>query len=670
MLSPEEQKELEELEAMEAAGAFSDAPSQPALTPEEEAELAELEAMELELQGQNAVEDSYSNLESGAMGLAQGTSLGFADELGGAAKTAIDVVAGNASFSQISDQYKKNRDLLRKEFKEAEKDNPKSFMAGDITGGVATTLIPGLNVAKGLGAAVKVGALAGGASALGRTEEEDIQDQLVDTLMGAGFGAAAGGVGYGIGKGFDKAGKFVGEKIKSGGESELMRALGFTSMTAKKNLDRVAKSKGISNIEMLGEVIEETAPDGKAIFSPLRGENGQFTALRETVDAYGKGIAEIVGKVDDSLEIPPVNPKNLLNRLKGDLTKVFNMDSGVESKAVTKFVDDLINPDSLTEAWSLKRLWGFRKSVDSITDFGGSDALQNNIKRQARKSIENLLRENLESAPNMAVNQADELGETVLQKYLNASDKYGKLRTVQDAFYDNIILKKEGVIGALRKSIHFGGLGIGAAAGASVGGVPGMIVGGVLGRAVQQGLGGKVIGKALTKAGTVAAKNNRYAERLIMAAGRSGEAFEMALSYGEAIHDFTIEPLQRSTQAVIDNFPKINALLSEENPELAKNLQDAVESKDENLIGGLMSGVSLDAKASKYIQPGIGWDGKAISEGDIKTVESQIKGAPISSRQKAMLMQQFSSDRVIPQIEEEKPFYKVYDPSLKTSVMK
>lgn len=624
------------------------------------------EPVSKEVQGKVAVEEAYSSLESGAMGMAQGVSLGFADEIGGAAKATYDVTFGDASMSELSEQYSKHRDYLREEFKEAEENNPKSFMAGDITGGIGTAIIPGLGAAKGLSAVMKVGATAGAISGIGRSEDEDLDDQLIDGLLGGATGAAFAGAGQAVAKG---AGKFLGKASKFLDDEagmELRRALGFTSQTAKKNLERVAGAKGFSSVKALREIADEVDLEGKPIFSSFRSIEDSFEALKGKVDFHGRNIGNIVGQVDDQIGGPSVEPAYVLQRLKKSLGEFTNSDNGKVRTAANDFVKDLISPEAAAQPWTMSRLWAFRKSVDSITNFKSKSGVElntNAIKRKVRKELENVLRENLESQPASKLSGA-------FDDYVNSSNKYALLRTTQEAIQDNIIAKEEGFVGALRKAVHLGGIGLGAAAGATTGGMPGMIVGGVLGRAASRGHGAYALQGVLRKAGAVAAKNSSYAHKLSKAAGISAASFERALSMGEALHDFTIEPLARNTEAVKKNFPKINAILEEDNPEVAEKLKEAVENNDEDLIRGLMNGLSMDSKAKNYIQPGLGWDGKAISEGDIVEVEDMIKSAPTSSRQKAILMQQFVSDRKIPTIEEEKPFYKVYDPSLKTSVMK
>lgn len=116
-----------------------------------------------------------SALESGLRGLAQGASLGFADEITGG----LESLRGDKTYEQARDESRAN-------YHKAEDDNPLTYGAGQLGGGAATMLVPGAGVAKlaGLGAA----------AGLGNSEADNIGDQAVDTLKGAGIGLAASAI--------------------------------------------------------------------------------------------------------------------------------------------------------------------------------------------------------------------------------------------------------------------------------------------------------------------------------------------------------------------------------------------------------------------------------------------------------------------------------------------
>lgn len=600
----------------------------------------------------------YTMVESGLMGAAQGATLGFADELGGAVKTAAQVVTGDATFSQVNELYKKNRDVLRSEFDKAEQANPGSYMVGDIGGGVASALIPGT---VGLKGAVAAGAVAG----VGRTNEEDMDDMMVSALLGGGLGAGGQGVGSLLNKGIGSLGKVLNKEAGF----TLQRALGFKPAASKLELDKIASSKGFTSFDVLAEVVDEVDSNGKLIFNPLKPVDEIFNSLKAKVDDYGSDIGKILSQVDVAVGGPSVDPNYIIHRLKKNAFKdLLNSDTGAVQKSTQNFLDDLVAPSAMAQPWTLSRLWGFRKTIDAITKHtsnGGAEINTNVLKQKARSEVEKVLREAMDSLP-----EAQNIGAREL--YTQASNKFRVLKTTEEAMHDNIILKEEGFMGALRKAVSLSGLGVGALAGGAMsGGNPvGMATGAVLGRAVSRGYGDLALSGALRKAGAVASSNTRIAEKIVRSASVSQEAFQNAISYAEANYDLSVAKIQRNSADVQKRLPQILAILDEESPDAAKMLRDAVDSGDTNLISGVMNGIAQNSKAAQLIEPGVGWDGKAISEGDIKTVQAQIKNAPISSVDKAQMMQKFKGDRIIPQIQQQKPFWKTYDPTLKKKIDK
>jgi hypothetical protein len=153
--------------------------------------------------------------ESALRGAAQGGSLGFADELTAAGESAL------GSLGAVPDKtYRQALEESRKNYNQAEEDHPAAFGAGEFGGGVASTFIPGLNVAKGASLAkmAATAALTGGVNALGRTEATDVPTMASDAVKGALAGGVVGAGMYGVGKGVSKlleAAKPASEALKS-----------------------------------------------------------------------------------------------------------------------------------------------------------------------------------------------------------------------------------------------------------------------------------------------------------------------------------------------------------------------------------------------------------------------------------------------------------------------
>lgn len=125
-----------------------------------------------------------SRLRSGLMGLAQGATFNFADEIASGVNAGVDYVTGQAP-NGIADAYARRAKDIRSQFAAAEKENPGTFLAGQIGGGIAT--IPFTPVKAGVAGGALTGAAYGALSGAGAGEG------IGGTITGAGTGAAVGG---------------------------------------------------------------------------------------------------------------------------------------------------------------------------------------------------------------------------------------------------------------------------------------------------------------------------------------------------------------------------------------------------------------------------------------------------------------------------------------------
>ncbi len=129
-------------------------------------------------------------LESLGRGALQGATLGFSDEAIGGLEALWDKMSSDEKSKTFSDLYKQHRDESRAANKRAEEANPKSYMGGQLGGGLATALVPGLgemNIAK-------MGAL-GATQAIGDSNADNVADLAKDAAIGGVTGAAVQGIG-------------------------------------------------------------------------------------------------------------------------------------------------------------------------------------------------------------------------------------------------------------------------------------------------------------------------------------------------------------------------------------------------------------------------------------------------------------------------------------------
>jgi hypothetical protein len=150
-----------------------------------------------------------SKIDSTYKGAIQGASQNFGDELAGGLDAVGHVVGvhglGSAPLNEIrgetsdeagkgyGDTYRAGRDAVRGENSAAEAANPKSYMAGNIGGGIA--------LGGPLGGASLKGAMALGAvGGLGGSDADLTQGDVMGAARDTALGAAGGAAGYGLGK--------------------------------------------------------------------------------------------------------------------------------------------------------------------------------------------------------------------------------------------------------------------------------------------------------------------------------------------------------------------------------------------------------------------------------------------------------------------------------------
>lgn len=173
--------------------------------------------------------------ETIARGAAQGATAGFADELKGAidasgldakdvaiaaitmGPAAVLGLLGKAGFNvaqqggeETLEQYTAGRDEQRQLNAAAEEANPKTYLASQVGGGLATAAIPGAGAGSLLKAA-GTGAAFGAAVGLGESEADlttgeldEFAEAAKDTAIGGAIGAGVGGLAHGAVKGVGK----------------------------------------------------------------------------------------------------------------------------------------------------------------------------------------------------------------------------------------------------------------------------------------------------------------------------------------------------------------------------------------------------------------------------------------------------------------------------------
>jgi hypothetical protein len=119
---------------------------------------------------------------------------------------------------QLKKDYVKGRDEYREADKIAQEANPKTYIGGNIAGGVATSLIPVGGAVKGVGLvgrAALEGAVAGAGYSEGQNAKEVLQDAVVGGVVGSALGYGAHKLGQTITKNTAINQKAIQEGVKN-----------------------------------------------------------------------------------------------------------------------------------------------------------------------------------------------------------------------------------------------------------------------------------------------------------------------------------------------------------------------------------------------------------------------------------------------------------------------
>lgn len=177
-LSPEQQSATVD----EIASSFSKAPIRQDAAPEA-APVADPAAPPV---------DGPSRTSAALLGAADTGSLGFGDELGAGLGAASEYL-GSLITGAPARSYSELRDAMRTQEKTAQEAHPGYFLGGQVAGGFA---LPG-GAAKGVGGAIRNGAIAGGAYGFG-SGEGGFENRRDAALLGGAAGGAVGGAVHGI----------------------------------------------------------------------------------------------------------------------------------------------------------------------------------------------------------------------------------------------------------------------------------------------------------------------------------------------------------------------------------------------------------------------------------------------------------------------------------------
>lgn len=292
--------------------------------------------------------------KSATLGASQGASMGWGDE-GSALIVALAKKMTSRGQGTFEENYVKARDHLRAKIDEAKEANPKTYLAGEIGGGIATAPLAGEgNVAR----LAALGAIQG----LGNSEADltkgDVLGAARDTAIGGTIGAAMKPVGWAVGKAGSAIKNMINpEWLEELAQSRAAKALGYTKAMLKKpgaiprsrEVGQEMLDKGVIKWNSSADDMSEGATDlletkGKAIGDFLRGRTPSFetsdmvAALNKVRPTNSEGqwlqggqYDKINKLIDEAIDTARAHgemiPFEEANKLKGMLQNIVNWQS-------------------------------------------------------------------------------------------------------------------------------------------------------------------------------------------------------------------------------------------------------------------------------------------------------------------------------------------------------
>lgn len=295
---------------------------------------------------------TVQDLEDLGIGLAQGATLGGADELIGAAQAAFDVAATEKTIQDLPALYREYQRIQQQKLKEAEERSPYLVGAGELAGSFA---VPGVGLAKGGVSTAKLLSPLAAQGAL--SSEGEIESSPEELAKGAALGATVGAVLPTAARGVSAVGqkalekaetaisprleklKYLYELGKEGkvlARPEVQKELSDVEKRAASEMASELASKRSELSKEIGSKLEKATAEGADVGNPVADSALELKDLytKNTAVAKDKDLADILSYAEKET----LNPKEAqevkrkVDKLLGELKGVFSADTS-KSKA-------------------------------------------------------------------------------------------------------------------------------------------------------------------------------------------------------------------------------------------------------------------------------------------------------------------------------------------------
>lgn len=448
------------------------------LTPEQERELAELEeleALERELQVPQAP-DQFSSSQSALQGFGQGATLGYLPEAQAAVEPALQWAYEKVSGQDLgpSEDFPTRLKKWRAREQGIKQEDPGAYLAGAVPGAITTSAIPGAVASRGVSAGVKgtqglkalldsrkIGAVALGGATQGALVNPEVDGDLLTNLKARGTNALVGGALGGSLQGLSKAAQGIPKAAQSVKESLALRQMG----AMKKDLKNILKKDQVEGLEtfMKNEGLMRPGSTAETVYEESQG------ILSNT----GKKIGETYQKVSSAAENATtpeqltqvlearakMNPINIADEFLEQAKLSAKGKSGGQ-QALSTVENELVNLKSLGDDASIEDIFAYRQSLDDNIKYNKTYS-ESPASQKALRDLRTFVQKRVDSH----IDELDNLYSTKNTKLLKELNKrYSQAATVKTISQDKVAGEQSKMILGLPELIAGGAVAGGSAA--------------------------------------------------------------------------------------------------------------------------------------------------------------------------------------------------------------
>lgn len=268
-------------------------------------------------------------------GALQGATLGFGDELAGLVESIV-----------TDKTYEQARDESRAKNKAAQEAHPWLYGGGELAGGAATALIPGVGAAGGLGKAIATGAAAGLGSSEADLTKGEVGQAVADTAIGGALGGLAHGAGKAIGGLVGGAEERADKRLLSAVGDRANKTVRDKIATDAENVLEVVKSKGLAPLAK--DPVQLKAAAGTAKKQAGQAIGDAFRVIDEETGTMGAPVRDVMKALKGVRNAYRENPvtedlANSMNKLIASTQKRFGKSGQVPLRSLNDMITSLEN---------------------------------------------------------------------------------------------------------------------------------------------------------------------------------------------------------------------------------------------------------------------------------------------------------------------------------------